>query len=304
MTDEQRDELDRIETERKRREEALLILLLLLIGGAALYPGGTTRRNPRSVRARAMQAIGHGIDPTTAIRDTILGNPRLHLKGVVDTLANAMADTALAATRHVLGAAGVEPTDLPTIPELAVYYATPARTTALAMVDSLVKLTGGAVDEAKAEGMTTPGVARAVSDAFTKYGWTATPPQSIAPELKGSPGWNVSNWATNIVLDAWKSGSGAGWRHPKVASILTGFAHMSILDHRTSEICNERGYPPLILPKDDPYWLDGVPPLHPRCRSVLLGAFGPQVWSTVYPMTPPEPGWGEYPLPIFPSSIL
>ena len=301
MTAEQQAEFDKIETERRKREEALLLILLLMIGGAATFADGTTRRNPRSARARSGQAVDHGIDPADAIRDVVMGNPRLHLPGVVGILANAMADTADAATRHVFDSAGIEPTGLPTIDELAKAYGLQATVAAQGITDSLVKMVEQTIADATAAQLRTQQISRAVLDSFTRYGWTMAPPQVIDPTSKGSPGWAAAGKATDIVLDAWKSGSGMGWRDRRIASVLTGFAHMSVIDNRTSTICLERGLPPLILPKDDPYWRENCPGLHARCRSALIGAFGPQEWSTVYPTTKPQPGYGKWPLPVFPN---
>ena len=301
MTTAQQAEFDKIENERRKREEALLLFLLFTLGGAATFTGGTTRRNPRSARTRAAQAVDHGIDPADAIRDVVMGNPALHLPGVAGVLANAMADTADAATRHVFDSAGIEPTGLPTIDELARAYGLQATVAAQGITDSLVKMVQQTIADATAAQLRTQQISRAVLDAFTRYGWTMAPPQVIDPTSKGSPGWAAAGKATDIILDAWKSGSGMGWRDRRVASVLTGFAHMSVIDRRTSEICLERGLPPLILPKDDPFWLQNNPPLHRSCRSTLLGAFGPQEWSTVYPTTPPQPGFGAWPLPVWPG---
>lgn len=41
----------------------------------------------------------------------------------------------------------------------------------------------------------------------------------------------------------------------------------AILDGRTSDICNARDG--TLLPADDPFWLQNVPPLHHRCRSTI-----------------------------------
>jgi hypothetical protein len=50
---------------------------------------------------------------------------------------------------------------------------------------------------------------------------------------------------------------------------------------------------------DDPFWFFNVPPLHPRCRSILLPVLGAYEADTVLPSVPPAPGWGLFPQGFF-----
>jgi hypothetical protein len=86
---------------------------------------------------------------------------------------------------------------------------------------------------------------------------------------------------------------------PPLRGLVTGLAHISIMDNRTTPICKDRHE--LRLPLNHPYWRSGqaVPPLHFRCRSalrVLVGEFTP---SDQLPTIPPMPGFGGGPLPGF-----
>lgn len=71
----------------------------------------------------------------------------------------------------------------------------------------------------------------------------------------------------------------------------------AILDARTSPICRSRNG--RLMRSDDPRWRENVPPLHPRCRSLLspvIGRLEPQLiakahlqdWSDVEPL---PAGW-------------
>jgi hypothetical protein len=76
-----------------------------------------------------------------------------------------------------------------------------------------------------------------------------------------------------------------------------GLRHHSVVDERTTDICLDRH--DLTLPVDDPYWFFNVPPLHPRCRSILLPVLPPYEADLVLPTVPPDPGWGVFPQGFF-----
>ena len=50
------------------------------------------------------------------------------------------------------------------------------------------------------------------------------------------------------------------------SSVITGYQHITVFDTRTSKICSARAG--MIRKKREDF--DGVPPLHPRCRSILV----------------------------------
>lgn len=51
--------------------------------------------------------------------------------------------------------------------------------------------------------------------------------------------------------------------------VTDGFQLIAIMDNHTTEICSQRDH--MIIPKDDPDLLaENTPPLHPRCRSMLV----------------------------------
>lgn len=51
--------------------------------------------------------------------------------------------------------------------------------------------------------------------------------------------------------------------------VTDGFQLIAVMDNRTTEICSQRDR--MVIPKDDPELLaENTPPLHPRCRSMLV----------------------------------
>lgn len=68
------------------------------------------------------------------------------------------------------------------------------------------------------------------------------------------------------------------------ATKATAFRHLSILDERTTEICDvigRNGPHGTTLPVDHPYWQTHWPPLHYNCRSIILPIFGAFVETEV-----------------------
>lgn len=81
---------------------------------------------------------------------------------------------------------------------------------------------------------------------------------------------------------------------------VTGLEHLSVIDDRTTDICQERNT--LRLPVSHPYWLKNWPSLHWRCRSIIVPLTGEFESGTGEPRhvrigtyTSPEPGFGIAP---------
>lgn len=285
MTADEQANIDRIESERRKREAALLLLLLLLIDQARRLAGASIRM---------------GLDPALPIRQVILGDPSLHLPGLIGPLANAMADSYLTGYRraHLMADVPVEPLSAEaTIAQ----YVPGARGIADGVVDSLTKIIRQSMIDGRAAHLRTGQMAREALRSLTRYGWTRFSPQSVAPESTGSPGFAASTVSTNAVLTSWGAGYWNGFKTPAIETKLAGFKHISVLDERTSDICIARGEPSVQYRKDDPYWITGgVPPLHPRCRSIVIPLFGQgHDWTEGYPIVPPAPGWGRAPAELF-----
>lgn len=285
MIDEERTNIERIERERRKREAALLLLLLLLIDQARRLVGASIRM---------------GLDPALPIRQVILGDPSLHLPGLTGPLANAMADSYLAGYRraHLMADVPVEPLSAEaTIAQ----YIPGARRIAEGVTDSLVNVIRQSLIDGATAKLRTGQMAREALRALTRFGWTRFDPKTVAPESTGSPGYAASTVSTNAVLTSWGAGYWNGMKTPAIQTKLAGFKHISVLDERTSDICIARGEPSVQYRKDDPYWIaGGVPPLHPRCRSILIPLFGQgHDWTEGYPNVPPAPGWGNAPAELF-----
>lgn len=292
MTADEKANLDAIERERRKREEALLLLLLLLVGGSENF-NGVSRRNPRSVKAAVMHAIGFGGDPTAAIRAVVLGSAELHLPGLIDIATAAMEEAWLSGYKKAFHLADVPAPPMP----LPKYSGLNRRLIAQQIADDLVgalsRIVASIIQKGKEKGLTTIQIMAAVGRAFTRYGYTATPPQVVNPDSKGSPGFALAGVATETILTAWNGGYWEGFKNPAVNVRLTAFTHFSVMDHRTSEICAARDH--LTLAKDDPYWLTNWPKLHPRCRSIIYPRFDKVDLSDWLPTVPPEPGFGTAP---------
>ncbi len=333
MTAAEQAQIDQIERDRRRREAALLALLLLMVGGEAPV-GGVTRHNRRSALRFATDAIHMGSDPAEAIGPVILGSPALHLPGLAGPMGSATVEAWQAGLGRTLKHAEIEPAPKPPPPtEPPVTPLGPGVSTAWQielpqrppppepppmppdevalrrwlqskadeatrnLYASLQTMIRDAVADARARGLTTPQIAKAVKDAFVRYGYTAKPPQSVNPDSTGSPGFALVAVATNEILAAYNAGSSKAMERPDVAGKLVALRHRSVIDERTSEYCDEfSGRDGLTLSPNDPYWAGNWPPLHGFCRSIVLPVFDEDVeFSTIYPLLPPAPGWGERP---------
>lgn len=114
--------------------------------------------------------------------------------------------------------------------------------------------------------------------AFDEAGYTRTNPTALDAGTE-----RAIVFASNVGMIAASSRS----------SLVTGLRHISVLDQHTTEICRERDN--LRLPLDDFYWPRNIPQLHWRCRSIVMPIIGSFVASEIYPITPPDPGFGVAP---------
>ena len=309
MTKAEQDKLDEIERERRKREAALLALLLLLIGGSATV-AGETRRNPRNLRRRLMEAISHGLPIEQVIRDTIGGNPSLQLPGLSPALIRAMAESWVTGYRRAfilagepipadagIPAAGVPFDDLPIY--LAALHWAGGQVPGIidGLIERLTALARKAIDAAREAGLSIAQTMKALGDAFTAAGWTATDPATVNPASKGSPGYAAVGLATETILTAWNGGLFNGYFGPMAEKALI-LRHFSVMDHRTSEICIDRN--DLTLPANDPYWKSNSwPKLHNRCRSVVMPVPSHFEISDWRPTVPVQDGWGAPPAMAF-----
>jgi hypothetical protein len=272
------DQVDAIERDRKRREALLLLALLALAADARRFIIAGIRD-------------GHGI-------------PDLSMRKLAPIILDSMAVSHVAGLRRAGALAGVEliprgvaTEELPEYEAAAGLYVPAARAKAAEVRAALAGLAVEAVTEAVRAG-TSP--TRSVQEAWTVNGWTARKPASVDP-TKGDakPGYAAAFHATNAVLKSYSDGTWGGMNSPEIAARLKGFRHVSILDNRTSRICEQRGRPSLQLPKEHWYWAQGVPPLHPHCRSLLLPVMTDGPWSETLPTEPVVPGWGVPSVPLF-----
>jgi hypothetical protein len=269
-----RAELERIERERSKREDELLLLLLALTA--------TARRD-------AMALVAHGLDATDAIRSVVTGTNG-H-RGAAPLIARTMAQAHRDGYRRaglMAGTRAVERADAGALATLIDLYLPQSRMAAAEMAGTIEDKVREAVATARGTGATGNALRRGVREAFDSAGYT---PQSdhgadLAAEIAVVGAHNAG------VIDG-------AFNAPPLRGLVTGLAHISIMDNRTTPICKDRHE--LRLPLNHPYWRSGqaVPPLHFRCRSalrVLVGEFTP---SDQLPTIPPMPGFGGGPLPGF-----
>lgn len=253
----------RIDRDRRREEDDLLALLLLFF---------------LTARTHAYSAARLGMNPLQAVADVLVGNYTLGLQGMWQRLSLQIRRSWVAGYRRTVLIVP-EPTRFD-----PAGVAVPVDTDSLArqyvgqMLGTLQRRIGQSI-----AGSLWPGdVQAAVRDGLRTGGY-----------LDGSqPGWLLNTIAITVTGKSYMGGFMAGFQRPAAREVLYGFEHVSTLDHRTSEICENHAH--TRLPADDPFWLTNTPPLHWHCRSYLRPLFHPFI-ATDYPEIAPEPGFGAAP---------
>lgn len=256
MTPDEQAAIDKIEAERRQREKLLLLAMLLLASTS---------------RTHAIAAIRLGHSPLDAIRGVWLGNEALDLPGIVPALQEALIDAHAAGYQRASKLIGEEPPVEP--PDvLEDVYQPQAQQAAQQMTDTLVKRVGAGFD---LSGSIAKQI-RGVGIAFEQSGYNAANPSSLVTA------------STLNILNGYGNGMFEGYRVAKGDIFLR---HYSILDEATTDICRQRNG--LTLKKNNAYWRNGGwPPLHARCRSIVLVAKDAIRESSWLPTIPPAPGFG------------
>jgi SPP1 gp7 family putative phage head morphogenesis protein len=258
----------RADAERRRREDSLLLLLLLLLANA---------------RRDATMAAVHGYPVSPVLRSVIAGNGITGHPGAAPLFARTMAQAHRDGYRRaglMAGTRAIQRADAGSLAELSDLYRPAAQRAADAMADTLSEAVALAIAAALADGLSGTQLRQAVREAFRTSGYDRENP--YAADLG----------AERAVVTAHNGGILAAVMSGQVERV-TGLAHRSVIDDRTTDICRERDG--LMLPVDDPYWLTNCPSLHYRCRSVLqplTGDFTPSDWR---PTVPPMVGFGAAP---------
>jgi hypothetical protein len=257
----------RIERDRKRREDELMLLLLLLLGGTS---------------TDLIVALRHGFD-SRAVLARRLGDTAVEI--IAERMADAHADAFMRFGRQY--EPGINRSNAGPRGEVIERYRPQARDMAQAIAVNLYR---SIVEQSRATppADVTPAVARSwdsptavVRRAFDQCGYGRANPFNLAAGIE-----------RNIVL-----ASNVGMFNVVTTrtAVTLGIRHVSIVDAATTDICLDRHG--LVLPADHEYWRSGhaIPPLHPRCRSVLLPVKPPFEADTVLPTVPAAPGWGAMP---------
>jgi SPP1 gp7 family putative phage head morphogenesis protein len=281
---------DRIDRDKRQREAEMLAFLLALFLRA---------------RSHADLALRLGINPLDAVRDVLMGNPALNLKGGAGTLAKHLRAADVAGYRRTelviptarTGRANLPPgtqsprdigdvagtTEAPSYAPAA-DYPSMARQTMGRMLGTLQRRLYLALAEAAGRGI---GATRnAVAEAFDKGGYV---------ESATSKGWLAQTSAETLVGFAYSAGWANGWARPEAAARLRGFTFSATLDNRTTDICRVRDG--TKVEPTDPWLRWNTPPLHFSCRSILLPDFGDDFTPAAQPPYSPMPqdGFGRAP---------
>lgn len=269
MSDADQANIDRIERDRRRRERELLLLLLALC---------TTSRN------HAVYAARSGNDPAAAARMVILGDSGGHFVGVAPIIVQAQADAYLAGFRRTLRLVGVDtrgqnvPTPDPEdVKEAIAAYKAAADQYAGDLADTV----GNGIRQAEAAATDPKEELTRIRFVFRNGQLTRQHFGRLAADAETS------------VCEAYSDGMMGGYYHPAIRLLVKGLRHESILDERTTDICRERDG--VALPLNHSYWNRNRPPLHWRCRSILLPIlkdFTPTPDSEL-PIIAPMPGFGR-----------
>lgn len=261
MTPEDQDQIDAVERDRRRREAILFAALLALCEQAEVH---------------ARSAVRLGQDPVAAARAVWMGKPSIEQAGAVPVIAEAMADAEISGIRRAYRMSGLNPGPLASPEPLMARYTAAAQQTAGRIFDVIEQKLSDAQAQLVNAGIKK--MIRGVGPAFDEAGASEDKPHLLTVHVE------------RAIVGAHNGGIIAGGQ--KLEQV-TGFRHLSVIDERTTMICRQRNG--LMLPKNDPYWKTGTPPLHFNCRSVLgviLGDFTPSTWR---PQSPPMEGFGQGP---------
>lgn len=268
MTDEERQKkIEEVERERKRREAELVLLLAFLSDDA---------------RKMARAAIRLGVSPLVAINQVVLGAAHVDQPGAKQPLVMSMLDAYSAGLKRAYRWAA-EPfkAGLGLGPAVTQYFEQKADFVVQSLANQINSKVSQVLVNTAGSGVSATN--KAISEAFAEGGFT-----------KDSDSYLVLA-AEQAIVSSYNEGLLAGYISPAVKNDLRGFIHVSILDDRTTKICEDRADFSRFW--NDPYWLTNWPPLHFRCRSVVLPIFR---WNWTgefgsYPTVPVMEGFGSAP---------
>lgn len=274
MSDDDQQQIDRIEADRRRRERDLLALLLALTWNS---------------RSHAIHAARSGNDPVAAARMVFLGDGANYFLGAAPVVVAAQSQAWDAGYRRVGRMAGVTMPPVPPDDEARGAVMTQYRQAAADYARNLADRVGNGIRGVLNEAMGPQEELQAIRGVFDELRISRKEPGAYVADAERAvcESYNAGMWHGAHVADA----VGQDPLHH-----LCGFEHVSVLDSGTTQICRQRHG--LRLPPDHPYWrTGGHPPLHWGCRSVLKSLWGAKLTneSTTLPTEPPAPGFGYAP---------
>jgi SPP1 gp7 family putative phage head morphogenesis protein len=181
----------------------------------------------------------------------------------VDEIARTMADA------HLDGFAFYATGDGPTVDQLVRQYQPQATEMAEAMIDTIES---------------TEGEALSLILLAAHYSRSDSEGLRLGAERQVATAHNAGLLSGAIAASGGESGP---------TGRVSALRHVSVIDDRTTDICNERDG--LTLSPTDPYWLANWPSLHWNCRSIIEPVFGRVPLSETLPTVPPSEGFGAAP---------
>lgn len=262
----QEEQIRQVERDRRRREAELVLLLAYLADDA---------------RKHARSAVKLGVAPLVAINQVLLGASHVDQPGGAVAVAMALEDAYTAGVKRAFRWAGVK-YELQTPPVTAqAYYAQRANFVIQSLATQVNAKVFDSVFNVAGQGVSA--ATKSINAAFVDGGFTHASDSYLVLA------------AEQAIVAAYNEGLLAAYLSPGVKNDLRGFIHVSILDDRTTRICEDR--PNFTRSWSDPYWLSNWPPLHFRCRSCVFPIFKMQ-WTGDfgnYPTIPPMDGFGNAP---------
>lgn len=112
-----------------------------------------------------------------------------------------------------------------------------------------------------------------------------------------NPAWRMETIFRTNVQSAYAAGRYAQATDPEVLGDRPYWLFDAVLDTRTTDVC--RLCDGTILPADDPWWKNHLPPLHFNCRSTIITLSAEQAGemgvSVTKPKADPDEGFGAPP---------
>jgi SPP1 gp7 family putative phage head morphogenesis protein len=156
------------------------------------------------------------------------------------------------------------------------------------MKEDILKAVKSMVFDGIKSGLTTADVIKNLEGYFSKYDFEDLDDTDVS----AIPGRLQTIVRTNM-NDAYNQGRLAEYQDPELEGYVVAYEYSSIIDSRTTDICDEDNLDGRIYAADDPIWSQITPPNHFNCRSTILPIVqGEQYELSEPPAIMPDKGFG------------